>query len=133
MFNFSKLYDQTAISGSFPTFVFIFTKHIVEPIYLGTDVLCSYVTITYLHYLWYHKQRQILSNDIQINPGPKLGSSQNFTVCHWNLNSIAAHNFLKINLLQVYLTVHKTDIICLSETYLDSSIPVKYSHAKNVW
>ena len=44
------------------------------------------------------------------------------TTCHWNLNSIAAHNFAKLVLLKSYNSVHKFDIICLSETYLDSNI-----------
>ena len=74
--------------------------------------------------MWHHKQRLILSKDTEVNPGLKLDSSQNFIICHWNLNSIAAHNFSKINLLKAYLTIHKTDIVCLSETYLDSSFPV---------
>ena len=47
-------------------------------------------------------------------------------LCQWNLNSITAHNFLKIPLLNAYLTAHKTDIVCLFETYLDSTFPVKY-------
>ena len=72
----------------------------------------------------YHKQILILSNDIEVNLGPKLDSSQNFTICYWNLNSIAAHNFSKINLLKAYLTIRKTDIACLSETYLVSSFLV---------
>ena len=59
-----------------------------------------------------------------MNPEPKLDSSQNFTICHWNLNSIAAHTFSKINLIKAYLTIHKTDIVCLSKTYLDSSFLV---------
>ena len=29
---------------------------------------------------------------------------------------------MKLSLLQAYITVHKFDVICLSETYLDSSI-----------
>ena len=45
------------------------------------------------------------------------------TTCHWNLNSIAAHNFIKVAPLKVYLLVHNMDIACLSETYLDSSAP----------
>ena len=45
-----------------------------------------------------------------------------FFYCHWNLNSIWAHNFLKLSLLRAYITVHEFDVICLSETYLDSSI-----------
>ena len=61
-----------------------------------------------------------MSNDIEVKPGPKLDSSQNFAICHWNLNSIAAQNFPNINPLKAYLTIHKTDIVCLSETYHDS-------------
>ena len=30
--------------------------------------------------------------------------------------------FIKISLLKTYIATHKVDIICLSETYLDSSI-----------
>ena len=32
------------------------------------------------------------------------------------------HNFLKLSLLRVYITVQNFDVICLSETYLHSSI-----------
>ena len=63
------------------------------------------------------------SGDIEKNPGPKTKSCQSFSICHWNLNSISAHNFSKLSLLQAYNAVHKYDIICLSETYLNSSIP----------
>ena len=62
------------------------------------------------------------SGDIEKNPGPKPSSYQNFSICHWNLNSISVHNFLKLPLLRAHITVHKFDVICLSETYLDSSI-----------
>ena len=41
---------------------------------------------------------------------PKSDSSQNFTVGHWNLNSIRMQHFLKTVLLKAYVTVHKTDI-----------------------
>ena len=42
-------------------------------------------------------------------------------LCHWNLNSVAACNFIKMSLLPAYNSIHKFDIICLSETYLDNS------------
>ena len=45
------------------------------------------------------------------------------SICHWNLNSTSAHNFIKLTLLRAYISINKIDIICLSETYLDSSIP----------
>ena len=37
--------------------------------------------------------------DTEINLGPKQSS---FTFCHWNLNGIAAHDFIKIRLLHGY-------------------------------
>ena len=63
-----------------------------------------------------------LSGDIELNPGPKSKAEQTLSVCHWNLNSICEHNFAKLSLLRAYVSVQKFDIICLSETYLDSSI-----------
>ena len=45
------------------------------------------------------------------------------SICHWNLNSITAHNFSKFTQLKAYISAYKHDFICLSETYLDSSIP----------
>ena len=53
---------------------------------------------------------------------PSIGSKKSFSICHWNLNSISAHNFIKISLLKTYIATHKLDVVCLSETYLDSSI-----------
>ena len=45
------------------------------------------------------------------------------SVCHWNLNSLSAHNFSKLTQMKAYMSVYKHDFICLSETYLDSSTP----------
>ena len=64
-----------------------------------------------------------LSSDIEENPGPKANSCDCLSIWHWNLNSISAHNFIKFCLLRAYISVNKIDIICLSETYLDSSVP----------
>ena len=71
---------------------------------------------------WLYILLIILSGDVELNPGPKLKAVQTLSVCYWNLNSICAHNFTKLPLLRAYVSVHKFDIICLSETYLDSSI-----------
>ena len=46
-----------------------------------------------------------------------------FSCCHWNANSILAHN--KISLLTAYNIVQKFDVICISETYLDSTVDDK--------
>ena len=61
-----------------------------------------------------------LSGDVEENPGPKPSSYRSFSICHWNLNSISAHNYMKLSLLRTYLSTHKFDVICLSETYLNS-------------
>ena len=60
-----------------------------------------------------------MSSNVEENQGPK----RFLTICHWNLNGIAVHNFIKIALLKAYLNVHEMGIICLSETFLDSSAP----------
>ena len=66
----------------------------------------------------------ITCGDIELNPGPKKDKScDNFSLCHWNVNIIAAHDFSKLFLLEAYNAHHMYDIICLSETYLDSSVP----------
>ena len=45
-----------------------------------------------------------------------------FSCFQWNVNSLLAHN--KLSLLEPYNTFHKYDILCISETYLDSSVSV---------
>ena len=57
-----------------------------------------------------------------MNPGPKPSSCNKFSICHWNLNSISVHNFIKLSLLRAHISVHNFDILCLSETYRDSTI-----------
>ena len=63
-----------------------------------------------------------LSGDVEKNPGPNSKPDQSFSICHWKPNSIAAHNFSKIQSLITYNCIHHFDIICLSETYLNSEI-----------
>ena len=61
--------------------------------------------------------------DIELNPGPRRLKSNRLSVCHWNLNSLSAHNFSKLTQLKAYNSIYKYDFICLSETYLDSTTP----------
>ena len=67
-------------------------------------------------------KKVILSRDIETNPEPQSKRCQEFSICHWNLNSIATHSFIKVSLLNAYITIYNYDFICLSETYLNSSI-----------
>ena len=57
-----------------------------------------------------------------MNPGPRKSSALKF--CHWNLNGLAAYGFNKLSLLEGCINVNDIDIICLSETFLDSSVPI---------
>ena len=75
-------------------------------------ILCFYALFAFLLLLKH--------GDVEINPGPKKKETRFFSCLHWNINSILAHN--KLTLLQAYNTIHQYDILCISETYFDSSI-----------
>ena len=47
-------------------------------------------------YLWSKCNILLLWDDIEPNPGIKQNTSKKFSICHWNLNSIAAYNFVKL-------------------------------------
>ena len=71
------------------------------------------------HFYFYSRLIE-LSGEVEKNPGPNSEPDEGF--CHWNLNSIAAHNFSKTQSLIAYNCIDHFDIICLSETYLNSDI-----------
>ena len=75
----------------------------------------------YLHHIWLSLTIIRLSGDIEENPGPKRNSNQSFSIFHWNLNSITAHNYLKVSFLRAYISLHNLDVVCISETYLNST------------
>ena len=60
--------------------------------------------------------------DVELNPGPQKLKTESLLVYHWNLNSLYSHNFSKLTQLKL-ISMYKHDFICLSETYLDSTIP----------
>ena len=45
--------------------------------------------------------------DIKVNPGPKKNCSTNLSFCHWNLNSLSAHNYAKLSSSKAYNSVYK--------------------------
>ena len=63
----------------------------------------------------------ILCDYIEQNPGPEKEKSH-ITFCYSNLNGLMAHNFIKVSLLQTLAVTNDCDVICLTETFLDSSI-----------
>ena len=62
----------------------------------------------------------LLAGDIESNPGLHYDGCLKFF--HWNLNSICAREGIKISLIEAYNSVHKFDVLPVSETMLDSSI-----------
>ena len=72
-------------------------------------------------YLLYHNRLIRLSGDIELNPGPKPSYFKYFSMCRWNLNSLTSHDFFKkVKVLTAYNVIHKFDIICISESYLNT-------------
>ena len=98
---------------------FFRTKVNIINTYLGR-ILYWNILSSLMSNIWHWKCLLRLSVDIELNSGPKPNSCKSFSICHWNLNSITSHNFIKVSLLTVYNSIHKFDIICLSETYLNS-------------
>ena len=58
------------------------------------------VTVCCFYHPWLYIQLVNISGNVEKNPGLKSYSAQHSTICHWNLNSIAAHNFIKAALFQ---------------------------------
>ena len=75
------------------------------------------IYIVYILYIYIYIYIYIY---VGTNPGPRKASVIKF--CHWNLNGLAAHDFLKIFLIEAFITSHNFDIICLSETFLDFTV-----------
>ena len=71
--------------------------------------------------------------DDEINPVPLSNCKEYFSTCHWNLNSISAHDCSKLFLVKDFITLFKFDIICLSEIYLDSTAPTADEKLQIPW
>ena len=77
--------------------------------------------LTIMFFINNFKHLLLLPRDIEVNPGPKRSS--NIKLCHWNWNGLAAHDFIKVLLIEAFITTSNFDIVCLSEMFLDSTIP----------
>ena len=66
----------------------------------------------------------LLSGDVEANPGPgppSMNIYNKLSVCHWNAGSLPVQNFVKIDLIKAFNSVHNFDIIFITETFLNSS------------
>ena len=75
----------------------------------------------FIQFIWVDALLIRQSGDKEMNSGPKPNPCHSFSICHWNVNSLTSHNYLKVSLLRAYVAIRKFDIVCLSETYLNSS------------
>ena len=78
--------------------------------------------MTIFFYSLFSKFLIIQHGDIESNPGPSK-KYKTLNCCHWNVNSISAHKMIKKSLIEAYNSNHRYDFMCISETYLDSSVP----------
>ena len=116
------MYDINSID----TVTFIFSAHLhcnnISSIYIcNCHVLYLSLLANYLCQVRLCKLHVSLSGNTELKPGPKSSSCGNFPACHWNLNSISAHNFSKVAPLNAYSSLYSFDITCSWETCLDSS------------
>ena len=70
---------------------------------------------------WVVYKKNIESGDIETNPGP---INRLLSFCTWNLNSISAHDFIRVSLLEAYNAVYSYDLIGIVETHLDGDIDI---------
>ena len=77
-----------------------------------------------LFYSLFYQILLLLHGDVETNPGPNK-KYKPFTCCHWNVNSLTAHNMVKLSSIAAYNTTHEYDFICIRDTYLDSSVPTE--------
>ena len=57
-------------------------------------------------YSFFSENLLLLHDDIKANPGP-YKKYKSFTCCHCNVNSLTAHNNLKLSLIVAYNSIRK--------------------------
>ena len=121
------------VFGSYSFYpVFLLVLYFTFHLFLGfcTSILKTFkillknVTIClnhvgFCHLLFHSIYLLILCGNIELNPGPK--HAKYLSLCHWNINCIAAHKFAKVSAFKALNTTKNIDFICLSESYLDST------------
>ena len=99
--NFSHFCKFIFIKRSFTNYLYIISFiHVVYSTYFLHILLLQY-------------------GDIETNPGPQKEKKKNLSFCHWNVNSLIAHNLYKLTRLEAYSSVYKHDFICIFETFFD--------------
>ncbi|MCH2417084.1 MAG: hypothetical protein MK195_10055, partial [Acidimicrobiales bacterium] len=86
-----------------------------------TFILCSKITRDVP--LWVSLLLILLSNDVELNPGPHYHENF-FSFMNWNLNSLAKNNFERVPLIEAHNSIFNYDLISLCETSLNDSTEI---------
>ena len=101
--------------------------HLVRQYHL---FFCVFILIYYL--LWCCSLI-LLSGDIKTNPGPISNSRQCLSIYHWNLNSITAHNYAKVIICSIMITLPTIkEERCLYLLQIDPSFK-NFEYFKSRW
>ena len=84
-------------------------------VYVQSYAVC--IAFNLLYSQWVISRFILLSGDVELNPGPET-----LKCCCWNLNSISAHDFLRVSLIEAYNSLYNYDLIGIAETHLDDSV-----------
>ena len=74
--------------------------------FLSNILYLTSITVNTCH-IWLYFIIIKRSGDVEVeeNPGPQYNSFQSFSIIHWKLNSVCAHNFIKLSFLQTTLRI----------------------------
>ena len=95
-------------------------------------IVITFVTCTLISRkvpVWVSLLLLLLSNDIEVNPGPDSGPGLSyhknfFTFMNWNLNSLSKDNFQRVQAIEAHNTLFNYDLISICETSLNDSIEI---------
>ena len=119
---FSKIVSRTF----FITHPIFFFSISVSP---ATHILCIIVFQIWCHSCtrnvphWLPIILIILSNDINLNPGPHFQHNF-FNFMSWNLNSLAKDNFQRVSLIEAHNSFFYYDFISICETSLNDTVEI---------
>ena len=74
--------------------------------------------VSFIQYIWVYLIRIKVSSKIEMNLEPKPSSCNKLSICHWNLNSLSTHNFIKLYLLRAYISIHNFNIYAYQKLFL---------------
>ena len=118
MHHFAKtvLYVSLELLQRIPLGVFLLVRYKYfhsQYAYLHTACVAYFI----LQLKWIVFKAILLSGDVETNPGPET-----LDFCCWNLNSIAAYDFLRVSLIEAYNSLYNYDLIGIVETHIDSTV-----------